>query len=84
MHLYHNGVPILLQTGPLRTVSGVQKDDKFGKHTMCLVLDPESIEFKKLEVFDARVLEMATKSTWLKQNARVKTSRSSESCTPRP
>ncbi len=61
----HHGLPILLQTGPLRTVKGVSKDEKFGKHTMSLVVNPESAEFQKLRAFDARVLELAAASTWL-------------------
>ena len=72
VHLLYDGVPILLQTGPLRTVSGVQKDDKFGKHTMSLVVNPESIEFKKLQELDEQVLDLATKSTWLKTKCPVK------------
>ena len=63
--LKHHGLPILLQTGPLRTVKGVSKDEKIGKHTMSLVVNPESAEFQKLRAFDARVLELAAASTWL-------------------
>ena len=66
VHLHHDGLPILLQTGPLRTVGGVQKDNKFGKHTLCLVMNPESLEFRKLQAFDARVLELAATIKWLK------------------
>ena len=66
VQLHHDGSPILLQTGILRTVSGVSKDDKFGKLRVSLVINQESIEFQKLQAFDARVLELAATSKWLK------------------
>jgi hypothetical protein len=63
--------PIILQTATLRTIKGVECND-FGdgpsKHTMELALAPEDAEYKKLEAFDARIIDLAatSKQKWLK------------------
>lgn len=68
--------PITLQTGMLRTPSGIRENKRFDdsstsappKFSMELALDPADPEYAKLAEFDERMLTMAeeAKSNWVK------------------
>lgn len=67
-------MPLMLQTTPLRTIKGVEKND-FGdgpvKYTMELALAPDDVEYQKLKEFDERILELAStsKQKWIKSKS---------------
>eukprot|EP00873_Tetraselmis_striata_P033983 jgi/Tetstr1/454247/TSEL_041166.t1 len=63
--------PVILQTGTLRTIKGIESND-FGdgptKHTMELALAPEDPEYQKLAAMDEAIVNLAfhSKQKWLK------------------
>lgn len=76
-------VPIVLQTKMLRTPTGIREIKKFDendtsppKYQMEFALDPSDPEFKKLEEFDEKVVQLAmeAKSRWTKSKNYDKTS----------
>ena len=67
--------PIILQTGQLRSPSGIRCWDNDGsppKYSMELVIDPSTTEYNKLLEFDKRILDIAcsTKNKWIKKASR--------------
>lgn len=70
----HSG-PIILQTSQMRSPSGIrcwENDGAPPKYSMELVLDPSSVEYRKLAEFDKRILDIAceTKNKWIKRASR--------------
>ena len=70
-----HSTPIILQTGQMRTTSGIRCWENEGaapKYSMELVLEAGTLEYEKLMEFDQRIVDIAcaTKNKWIKKATR--------------